>query len=329
MRSWNSKVAVRRIGIAFCGPLALAAGFMPALARASPTPIYECNGCTDGGMGNVARSVVARKFPTPQPGNGAYATVYNLENNRIATFFVGWYQASEGTGGEPGRYQWYVTAAATPAALKDAFSKLRSIYVGNGGSLILAYNQGALGGSSSAETQLASTTSDDGDGCWEVEGTDNAYDAAVSSAVRNYYRDRIENSIKNQSIYGVYLWDVLQVARLIKSPFLNSFDVPVVFDQHFVDRGSIAYRFNWDTNRVEHVAKTIEDCEKNDVPENKQDFNGRQFRFDNEYNLNNFVGYVGGWGGTVSFSGSGAGGWICTGGVDRNGRVYATCMKQK
>lgn len=327
MHFWNSIVAASRKSIALSGLLALAAVLTPTLAQATPTPIYECNGCTDSGMGNVARTIVARKFPTPKPGNGDYATVYNLENNRIATFFVGWYQAGEGTGGDPPRYQWYVTAAETPAALKTAFSKLRSIYVGNGGSLILRYNEAAL--SASDETQMASTTSDDGGGCWEVKGTDNAYDAAVSSTVRNYYRDRIENNIENQSIFGVYVWDVLQVSRLVKSPFLNSFDIPLVFDQRFIDRGSIAYRFNWDTNRVEHIAKTIEDCEKNDVPENKQDFNGKQFRFNNEYNLNNFVGYVGSWGGTVSFSGNGTGGWICTGGVTSSGRVYATCVKQK
>ncbi|WP_370566031.1 hypothetical protein [Luteimonas salinilitoris] len=246
------------------------------------------------------------------------------------TYWVGWYEAGTGGGGEPPRYKWYVSEAATPSAVAGAFSKLHSIYIQNGRSLILNFYEGgsnALG----AGAQLASAQpallapSNDGDGCWEVRGTENAYDAAVSSAVRNDIRDYLTEYTEEHHVFGQYLWGILAAIRLFKSPYHNSYDVPLIWDHSFLDGGTIAYRYNWNSERLEHIDKTIEDCEGNTVPEKKEGIVGAQFRIRSNYSREIFSGYVDGFGGTVSFSGSMP--WKCTGGTTSSGRVYVTCSQ--
>jgi hypothetical protein len=333
MQFRNSKVTARRICITLSFLFALGLAFTPALAQASPTPIYECHNCSDSGMQSVARSVVTQKYPNPKPGDGDYATVYNLGNNRIATFWVGWYQTGGGTGGDPPRYKWQVSTAQTPANVADAFSKLHYIYIENGNSLILSFVDGNLQTPSTSLTStrmpLAAASNND-DGCWELRGTDNAYDAAVSSAVRNQARDRLKEWIENDlpgNVWGRYTWDILRATRLVISPLLNGYEVPLVLDWKFLDGGSIAFRYNWDSAQLEHIEKTIEDCEKNIVPERKEELDGAQFRFGSSgYNLNNFTQYIYGFGGTVNLSGTGNGGWICTSSVGL--KVVVQCIRQ-
>lgn len=305
----------------------------PALAQAAPTTIYECHNCSAGAMANVARSVVAKKYRTPQPGDGDYATVYNLAGNRIATYWVGWYQAAPRQGGDPPRYRWYVSAAETPpAAVVNAFSRLHNVYVRNGNSLILIFDGDPLPMSSaaarSASLLLTPSASNGNDGCWEVGGgIPNAYDAGVSSAVRDDVRDYLTQYAEDESIYGEYLWDIWDVFNLAVGVG-SSYEVPFVMVHQFLDGGTIAYRYDSNVGRLQYIDKTIEDCESNTVPEDKEDFDGAEFRFRNEYNLNEFTGYVERWGGHTSFSGSGGETWICNSGVDGEGRVYVNCVKQ-
>lgn len=328
------KLTARGRSIVFSCFFVLGLAVTPALAQAAPTTIYECHNCSAGAMANVARSVVAKKYRTPQPGDGDYATVYNLGGNRIATYWVGWYQAAPRQGGDPPRYRWYVSAAETPpTAVVNAFSGLRNIYVKNGNSLILIFDGEPMSVSSAvarpASALLLSPSASGGDdGCWEVKGMPNAYDAAVSSAVRNDVRDYLTQQFEEESIYGEYVWDIFEVVKLAVG-VASSYEVPFVSVYPFLDGGSIAYRYDSSAGRLQYIGKTIEDCENNTVPEDKEDFEGAQFRFRNEYNLNEFTGYVEKWGGHANFSGSGRSQtWICNSGIDSNGRVYVNCVLQ-
>ncbi|MDH5824677.1 hypothetical protein QFW77_17030 [Luteimonas sp. RD2P54] len=325
MQLWNRRFT--KNGVRVLLGLGLAAA--SALAQAAaPAPIYECPGCSASGMQNVARSVVRTKYPSPRPGDGDYVTVYDLGVNKIATYWVGWYESVSGAPGEPSRYKWQVSAATTPSAVASAFSKLHSIYVQNGRSLILNFSEGGSGAHGAREWRVpappaVSAPSNDGGGCWEVRGTPNAYDAAVSSAVRNDIRDYLTDHIETNHVLGQYLWEVLAAIRIFKSPYHDAYDVPLVFDYRFLDGGTIAYRYNWNSRRLEHIDKTIEDCEGNTVPEKKEDIDGAQFRIRSSYSREIFSGYIGGFGGTVSFSGSMP--WKCSGGTTSDGRVYVTC----
>jgi hypothetical protein len=296
----------------------------------TPAPIYECPNCNASGMENVARSVVKSMYPNPRPGNGGRATVYDLSGNKIVTYWVGWYESVPGGGGDPPRYKWYVTEDVTPSAVASAFSRLRGAYIRNGRSLVFIADERALN-SSAAATQFTSreippnSSSDKNDGCWEVRGTKNAYDAAVSSAVRNEIRDNLKAWIDSDNVFGSNFWEVLKIIRLFKSPYMDSYDVPLVWVQPFLDGGSIAFRYNWSTDRLEHIEKTIEDCDGNTVPEKKSDIDGAQFRIRSNYSREIFIGYIGHFGGTVSFNGSKP--WKCSGGTTPDGRVQVTCSQ--
>jgi hypothetical protein len=281
-------------------------------------------------MENVARSVVRSMYPNPRSGNGGYATVYDIRNNKIVTYWVGWYPVEAGSVGEPPRHKWYVTEDITPSAVASAFSKLRSAYVRNGRSLIFVADERTLNSSNAAtlfgSSQLPmASSSSNSDGCWEVRGTKNAYDAAVSSAVRNEIRDNLKAWVESDSIFGSNFWEVLKIIRLFKSPYMDSYDVPLVWVQPFLDGGSIAFRYNWSTDRLEHIEKTIEDCDGNTIPEKKKDIDGAQFRIRSNYSREIFTGYIGHFGGTVSFSGNKP--WKCSGGTTPDGRVQVTCVQ--
>src|SRR3989337_4602214 len=81
--------------------LALAGLIAPAIAQAAPTPIYECQFCSLAEMEYTASGIARKKYPNPSPGQGLYVNVYNLGNNLIKTYWVGWHQSGPEAGGGP------------------------------------------------------------------------------------------------------------------------------------------------------------------------------------------------------------------------------------
>lgn len=314
--------------------LTLAAITMPAIAKAAPTPIYECQFCSSAGMANTAIGIARKKYPSPRPGQGLYVNVYNLGDNLIKTYWVGWYQSAPPENGDPARYKWYATLDVTSSSVKSAFASIRKLYVDNGMSLIFLYPTSVSSASSASSAsynviaeQMMAATQASGCNYPEANGTVNVYDIATSSGTLNRVRDEVK--ARHERAWGPSIWNALNVVQLVAGVLSGgSYEVPYVISTPLADGGNVSFRYDYTIQQLKLVPGGLEDCEGNTVPTDEAAISGGKSSFNNAQNFNYYNNYITNVGVPINYDGSGAGTWICTGG-ESGGRVVVTCRLQK